>query len=439
MSSLSAPDLSRRTLLAFTAATLAACGRSGGGGGGGSSQTTGEHIADPVAQRFYAARGGRTAWDQGSAKKLEEIIAGAKAHGLDPTAFAPKQLAGLSQDEALSVAALAYAKALASGFVDPKQIEPIFTLARNTADVAAGLGQALDRGDLEGWFASLPPQDPEYRTLSAAYLAALGQSGLASAPANGAPVGSSLAPADRSRQLAANLERRRWLTRAPPDHRIDVNTAGAFLGYFKPGEAPFWTRTVVGRDDHQTPSIQAAFHRLVANPRWRVPKDIAEKEILPKGEAYMARQDMRMVDGQVEQAPGPKSALGLVKFDVEDPYDIYLHDTPSKSWFASAERHRSHGCVRVQGAVDFARRVAAETGKTEAFDKALASQDTSQVDLGQSIGVRMLYHTAYFDQSGQVLYAPDVYGADDKLAAALGFSQAAAAARRTEPEVLFGP
>jgi murein L,D-transpeptidase YcbB/YkuD len=196
---------------------------------------------------------------------------------------------------------------------------------------------------------------------------------------------------------------------------------------------------VVGKDDHATPSIEAAFHRLVANPPWRVPKDIAEKEILSKGPDYMAREDMHMEDGQVVQAPGPKSALGLVKFDVEDPYDIYLHDTPSKSWFAAAERHRSHGCVRVQGAVDFARRIAAETGKAEKFDQALASKDTSEVDLGQSIAVRMLYHTAYFDQTGEVLYAPDVYGADDRLAAALGFGQAAAAARRPEGDADLGP
>lgn len=434
MSQFAYPPPSRRIFLAFTA-SLAACSRMGA-----APQTTGEHIADPVARRFYASRGGRVAWTKGTAQQLSQIVAGARAHGLDPAAFAPKQIDGLSEDEAVTVAALAYAKALASGFVDPHKIEHIFTLQRNDPDLAGGLSQALDHGGLQAWYASLPPQDAEYRTLSAAYLAALGQSGLPAAPINGAPVGSSAAPSDRARQLAANLERRRWLTRAPPAHRIDVNTAGAFLGYFKPGAAQAWsTLTVVGRDDHPTPSIQASFHRLIANPPWRVPMDIAEKEIFPKGEAYMASQDMSVQDGRVVQAPGPKSALGLVKFDVEDPYDIYLHDTPSKSLFAASDRHRSHGCVRVKGAVDFARSLAAETGKADEFDQALASQDTREVDLGQSIGVRMLYHTAYLGPSGQVLLAPDVYGTDEQLATALGFAQQAAATRRTEPAILFGP
>jgi len=434
MSQFARPRPSRRSFLALTA-SLAACSRVAP-----APQTTGEHIADPVARRFYASRGGRVAWTKGTTQALSQIVAGARAHGLDPAAFAPRQIDGLSEDEAVTVAALAYAKALAAGFVDPHRIERIFTLERNRVDLAAGLSQALDRGGLEAWYATLAPQDGEYRALSAAYAAALGQSGLPSAPTNGAPVGSSSAPSDRARQLAANLERRRWLTRTPPAHRIDVNTAGAFLGYFKAGGPQVWsTLTVVGRDDHPTPSIQAAFHRLIANPPWRVPTDIAEKEIFPKGAAYMARQDMRVEDGRVVQAPGPKSALGLVKFDVEDPYDIYLHDTPSKSLFAARDRHRSHGCVRVKNAVPFARSLAAETGKADEFDQALASQDTREVDLGQSIGVRMLYHTAYLGPTGQVQLAPDVYGTDEQLATALGFGQAAAAKRRAEPQILFGP
>jgi len=258
------PGPSRRVFLAVSVASLAACGRSGSSG-----VASGQNISDPVARRFYALRGGRAVWDPEGAQKLSQITAGARAHGLDPAAFVPKRLAGLTDDEALTVAALAYAKALASGFVDPRKVEHIFTLKPNDVDVAAGLSQALDRGELDAWYASLPPQDGEYKALSAAYQSALGQSGLASAPANSAPVGRTFEPAEQTRQLAANLERRRWLNRAPPAHRIDVNTAAAFLDYFKPGEAAWATRTVVGRDDHPSPSIEAAFHRLIANPPGR--------------------------------------------------------------------------------------------------------------------------------------------------------------------------
>ena len=406
-----------------------------------SGPSVGQTLADPTARRFYQLRGWQAAWTPALRESLQEAVAGARTHGLAPAAFQPKGATDNGPppaDEDITVAALAYAKALALGAIDPHRVESIFTLERNRVDLGAGLESALQHGDIAGWLASLAPTDPEYQALSAAYVAALGQTGLPAAPARGAPIGSSMAPADQARQLAANLERRRWTSRMPPSHRIDVNTAVAFFDYFKP-DAPVLTgRTVVGRANHPTPSIQGAFHRLIANPPWRVPQDIAVKEILPKGRRYLAREHMRFVGDRLEQAPGPKSALGQVKFDVEDPYDIYLHDTPGKALFRARDRHRSHGCVRVEDAVALARGIAAETGKADAFDQALGSADTREVDLGQSIPVRMLYHTAYLDPDGRVLLAPDVYGADDKLAAALGFGQAAAA-RQQEPEVLLGP
>jgi murein L,D-transpeptidase YcbB/YkuD len=402
----------------------------------------GADLSDPLARRFYEQRSWRAAWTPDQAQTLDQAIAQAPRHGLNPSAFAQSQVRGATparQDVSLTLAALAYAKALASGFVDPPKIEDIFTLERNTADIVAGLEQALATGSLATWLASLAPADGEYQMLSTAYLSALGQSGLPAAPAQGAPIGTSLAPSDRARQLAANLERRRWLVRTPPATRMDVNTAGAFLGYFRPGTPVLTVRTVAGRDDHPTPSIQGPFRRLIANPPWRVPTRIAKKEILPKGSGYLRRQHMRWVEGRLEQAPGPQCALGLVKFDVEDPYDIYLHDTPAKTLFAAPERHRSHGCVRVENAVAVARLIAGQNGQADAFDQALASGETTQVDLGEAIAVRMLYHTAFLDEGGQVLLAPDVYGTDDTLAAALGFGQAAAAVRRREPSELVGP
>jgi murein L,D-transpeptidase YcbB/YkuD len=427
-------QLSRREWLSYTScAVIASCSQPEPGAG-----QVGQALTDSAARQFYAKRGWTAAWDSSSAQSLAEIIANARAHGLDPQAFMPKTAPGGGADEARTVSALLLAKTLSAGFVDPHRIEPIFTLKRNSVDVAAGLSQALAQHNLAGWLGSLAPADPEYKSLSAAYVAAFDRLGKAQSPAADPQTPGVVSPASQVRQFAVNLERRRWLNRAPPPHRIDVNTASAVLTYFKPGAPAFTARVVTGRYDHATPCIEAAFHRLIANPPWKVPDEIAAKEIVPKGKAYIASQDMSYVDGHLQQAAGPKSALGRVKFDVEDPYDIYLHDTPAKSLFAADDRHRSHGCVRVENAIDFARGIAAETGKTDDFDRALATTDTTQVDLGQSIPVRLLYHTAYVDPSGRVQLAADYYGADDKLAPILGLSQAQAA-RRQESQVLFGP
>jgi murein L,D-transpeptidase YcbB/YkuD len=414
-------------------------------------------LSDPVALRFYQQRGWRPAWTQDQAGALTRSLGEARRHGLDRAVFRPKTTPGVGsvqQDIALTLTALRYAQALSSGYVDPKSIEKVFTLERNQVDLAAGLEQALAGSKLAGWLASLPPADAEYKALSTAYLDALGQAPTApptsdtgpsdTAPPNTAASGAvsgarPVTPADRARQLAANLERRRWLARTAPATRVDVNTASAALAYIRPDTAPWAARVVVGRDDHETPSIQGSFHKLVANPKWRVPMNIARKEILPKGRAYLRREHMHIVDGKVEQRPGPHNSLGLVKFDVEDPYEIYLHDTPAKSLFALPDRHKSHGCVRVQNALDFARLLAGETGKADDFDKALASGRTSEVDIGKSIPVRMLYHTAYADDAGQITVLPDVYGWNDKLAVALGLGQGPKGGSALEPDTDVGP
>jgi murein L,D-transpeptidase YcbB/YkuD len=150
-----------------------------------------------------------------------------------------------------------------------------------------------------------------------------------------------------------------------------------------------------------------------------VPDSIAEKEILPKGAAYMAKENIVMKNGKLVQQPGPKSALGLVKFDMQNDEQIYLHDTPSKALFASTQRHASHGCSRVENAVEFARLLAQDDGKLDAFDKALATKEETPIELANKIPVRLLYHSAYLD-GGRIVFRTDPYGWDDKLAAALG-------------------
>lgn len=225
--------------------------------------------------------------------------------------------------------------------------------------------------------------------------------------------------ADRARQLAVNLERRRWLERQPPATRIDVNTASAFLTYMRDGNAVDRRRVVVGQPGWETPQLGSPIYRLVANPNWTVPKSIAEEEILPKGVAYMRANNMRMENGWVVQAPGPESALGLVKFDMQNDHAIYLHDTPAKALFQQNERHASHGCVRVQDAVGFARTLADQDGVRAEFERAMATGEETFVDMNQNIPVRLLYHTAYLD-GGRIVFRTDAYGWDEDLARALG-------------------
>jgi murein L,D-transpeptidase YcbB/YkuD len=224
---------------------------------------------------------------------------------------------------------------------------------------------------------------------------------------------------ERARILAVALERRRWLERTPPETRIDVNTAAAELSYIREGALANRRKVVVGQPEWETPELGSPIVRLVANPPWTVPESIAEEELLPKGPAYLAKENIKMENGRLVQQPGPKSALGLVKFDMSNKHAIYLHDTPAKALFGSTARHASHGCARVEDALGFARMLAEHQGQLEAFDKALATKKETGVSLPNQIPVRLLYHSAYFD-GGKVVFRTDPYGWDDKVAQAMG-------------------
>lgn len=446
-------------------------------------------VSDPQVRAFYEARQWKAAWDGKAEKQLLAIIAGAPANGLRPDLFLKQPLPNdANQREAtLMKAALRYASALAQGYANPKKISAVYTIPRPTAGVAKGLADALAKGDLQDWYASLPPQTDEYRALSQAHLRYLQQAAkvrldpipggkpikpghrdprLPAVAAALAVIGYlpaqtsapqrydhaleaavkklqadwsikadgvigdttldalNLGPAGLARQIAINMERLRWLDRSPPATRIDVNTAATFLDYWRDGRHIDRREVVAGEPDKQTPQIQASFSQLVANPKWRVPDSIAAKELATKGQGWLQANNFTIENGRYVQDSGPKNSLGLVKFDMEDPQQIYMHDTPAKALFGLPERHRSHGCVRVQNALQFASLLTTEDGVFDKFQQALASGNESYVKLKTEIPVRMLYHTAFFD-GGRVQFRPDVYGWDDDVAMALGLVRGA--------------
>lgn len=228
-------------------------------------------------------------------------------------------------------------------------------------------------------------------------------------------------PGYRARQLAVAMERLRWLPRTAPGTRIDINTAAAVLDYWRDGQHVDRRNVVVGEADKPTPQLQAPIVRLVAKPVWRVPEGIGVKEVSTKSPAWLAENGFVQKDGKWVQQSGPKNSLGLVKFDMDDKEAIYLHDTPFKEMFGVPDRHRSHGCVRVQNAVEFATTLAQQEGVLDQFQQAMQKDDESFIKLPREIPVRLLYQTAFWD-GANVRFRQDVYGWDDNLAKALGLA-----------------
>lgn len=437
--------LNRPTAAAALAIVLAATAACSSGGDPANPTAQAEGVTpemlqaaaqDDETRRFYEARQWQSAWSEEAAGQLRAALNNAVRHGLNPATFAEGLDAGGSlaeRDVAMTKAAMAYANALAHGRVDPARLFEVYTLPRNQVDVPAGLAEAVGRGNATQWIESLAPQDEEYLALSDAYVGQLQAAqqpqaapeakagNQAQAKQKGAQVAPPEAPRDQAVVLAVNLERRRWLEREPARTRIDVNTAATFLRYIRDGKVVNQRVVVNGEPGWETPQLQSPLFRFSANPDWTVPASIESAELSNISAAEMRRRNFERENGRLVQQPGPQNALGLVKLDMRNDHAIYLHDTPSKAAFGQEDRHLSHGCVRVQDAVGFARLIADDEGKRAELDAALGQQEreTTFIDLGQEIPVRLLYHTAFLD-NGRLVFAPDIYGWDAKVAEALG-------------------
>ncbi|WP_245640914.1 L,D-transpeptidase family protein [Sphingomonas taxi] len=229
--------------------------------------------------------------------------------------------------------------------------------------------------------------------------------------------------AARVRQIMANMERWRWLPQDLPKDRIQVNIAAAVLTVFD-GDAPVMSmRAVTGRPGDETPMLSSTIHSIVINPPWNVPTSIATKELWPKQKrdpGYFKRNGFRVIDGtRLQQVAGDQSALGRFKFDFDNAFSVYLHDTPSRAKFASFSRLASHGCVRLEKPADLAQLLLKgdPAWTPEAIDAAVAKGDTVRARLTKPVSVYLLYWTAFASGSGQMNFRDDPYGWDGTLAA----------------------
>jgi L,D-transpeptidase YcbB len=230
--------------------------------------------------------------------------------------------------------------------------------------------------------------------------------------------------AARVEQIQANLERWRELPRNWPKTRIEVNVPAATLTAIENGEPKLVMRTIVGAEDHPTPVLEARMNAVLFNPSWRIPASIAKKEILPHlrhDPGYLERNHVVRVGAALQQLPGAGNALGRLKFEIPNVYDVYLHDTPGHPLFARVSRHLSHGCVRLENPRELARYVLADRpgwGDAE-IEQAIAAGETRRVTLEHSRPVYLLYWTAFVAADGAIEFRDDIYARDHRLLAAL--------------------
>ncbi len=227
----------------------------------------------------------------------------------------------------------------------------------------------------------------------------------------------------RVRQIMANMERWRWLPQEMPRDRIQVNIAAAQVVVFE-GDRPIMSmRGVTGKPGGgETPMLRSTIHSIVVNPPWNVPAGIAARELFPKGPAYLAKNGFKVIGTgagkRLQQAAGSQSALGRFKFDFDNPYAVYLHDTPSKGSFASYSRTASHGCIRLEKPAELAALLLRDDGAwgPEALAGAVEEGKTQRVKLARTADVYLLYWTAFASANGTMNFHADPYAWDKTLA-----------------------
>lgn len=250
----------------------------------------------------------------------------------------------------------------------------------------------------------------------------------------------------RVRDIVLSMERWRWMPPQLGRNHLIVNIAGFELKRIADGRVAERMNVVVGKPYSKTPVFSDRVRYLEFNPYWNVPTSIAVKEELPKlktNPAARAAAGFEAVRGdtvypltsinwsqygpgnfpfQLRQRPGPNNALGRVKFMFPNQFDVYLHDTPSRSLFDKAERAFSHGCIRLARPLDLALQVLAVGGvpgwDMNRINALVATQKRTVVNLAEPLPIHITYFTAWIDQ-GLPNFRSDIYGQDAKLVAAL--------------------
>ena len=264
---------------------------------------------------------------------------------------------------------------------------------------------------------------------------------------------------ERIEQIVINMERLRWM----PDHLGErhafVNLADFRLEIVFGKEVVYETRVVVGSDADRTPVFSDRMTYLVINPYWNIPPSIAKKEMLPQlradpysllpkgirvfaswagtapeldpGEVDWHAVDPRRFPYKLRQDAGGGNALGRVKFMFPNKFNIYLHDTPSKSLFNRTVRTFSHGCIRVEDPFRLAKLLLSDDPRwtPERFDQAIADGKRRSVSLPRAVNVHLTYLTAWVDRKGVIQFRDDVYKRDVSLTAAIDASRRRPAAQ----------
>ena len=227
--------------------------------------------------------------------------------------------------------------------------------------------------------------------------------------------------------VVGTMERWRWLPRDLGKNYVMVNVPDYTLKVVRDDRQVWRTKIVAGKPQTPTPLLTASMDNVVVNPSWYVPQSIIQNELLPLYASdpnifsRMGLEVKRGADGHINvvQPPGAANALGRIKFNFHNKFQVYLHDTPEKRLFANEKRAYSHGCMRVEDPTKFGEVVLSMAMAGPAPDsrqiERLVGQEGKIYKLDRKPMVHLTYQTAYVDDSDKLVTRDDIYGFDARI------------------------
>lgn len=250
---------------------------------------------------------------------------------------------------------------------------------------------------------------------------------------------------ERIRQIRINMERWRWLPRELGNRYLMVNLTGFELYIMENDSRVLDMPVIIGKSYRSTPSFSSLISHMVYNPYWMIPRNLALKDIIPKqihDPSYFAEKSIKVYSGLgkdareidpgtvnwdqlnkkhfpywLRQDPGPKNALGRLKFLFPNPYDVYLHDTPDRHLFEQDVRTLSSGCIRVKDPIRLAAYLLNDASP-QMEEKVLANihlGSNQGVSLSQPVPIYLVYWTAWAGPDGSMNFRDDIYRRDVRL------------------------
>lgn len=258
----------------------------------------------------------------------------------------------------------------------------------------------------------------------------------------------SITPEQRVRQIEINLERLRWTPLTTHSRMIVVNVPEFVLRGYHVNmgriEPQIEMRVIVGRAfNTSTPLFDGKMEFIEFSPYWNIPYSIARSETIPhlrRDPGYLNRQGMEFVIGnsvstavtesninavlagnaRIRQRPGPRNALGDIKFIFPNDMSIFLHHTPSVGLFDRSRRDFSHGCIRVEEPVQLAQFILINQPEwtTARIESAMQARKSNTMKLVEPVPVVLAYSTVVV-KNNKTYFLPDIYGQDKLLDQAL--------------------